>query len=149
MMILLALAAANPVANESPRAFVERLYASYANEDYSPFEHPERVFAPGLLAAINEDSKLANGEVGFLDADPICQCQDTSGMRSSVASVTGSRGQATARVTVSWQGTKDRQDIRLKLTRTPAGWRIADVSTADEPSLLKDMQEANSKARKH
>jgi len=149
MMILFALAAANPAANESPRAFVERLYASYSNEDYSPFEHPERVFAPALLAAINEDSKLANGEVGFIDADPICQCQDTAGMRSSVASVTGSRGQATARITLSWQGTKDRRDVRLRLTRTPAGWRIADVITTDEPSLLHDLQEANRKARKH
>jgi hypothetical protein len=149
MMILFVLAAAGSLASESPRAFVERLYANYAHEDYSPFVHPERVFAPGLLAAINEDSRLANGEVGYLDGDPICSCQDTGGMRSSVASVTGSRGQATARVTVSWEGTTDRRDIRLKLIRTPAGWRVADVSSPDDASLLHDLQEANRKARKH
>ena len=148
-MIVFALAAAGALASESPRAFVERIYANYAREDYSPFVHPDRVFAPVLNAAIKEDERLANGEVGLLDGDPLCDCQDTGGMRSSVASVTGSRGQATARVVVSWQGTSDRRDIRLKLIRTPAGWRIADVTTPEEASLLHDLQESNRKARKH
>jgi hypothetical protein len=147
-MILFVLAAASSLASESPRAFVERLYANYAHDDYSPFVHPDRVFAPELNAAIKEDERLANGEVGFLDGDPLCDCQDTGGMRSSVASVTGSRGQATARVTVSWEGTTDHRDIRLKLVRTPGGWRIADVGTQEEPSLLHDLREANRKARK-
>ena len=62
-MILLGLAAlAQQLPVETPRAFMERLYASYRNSDYSPFRHPEKVFAPRLLAAINEDSRLAQGE---------------------------------------------------------------------------------------
>ena len=86
-MILFALlaVAAQPV--ESPRRFMEQLYANYGHSDYSPFTHADRVFAPRLLAAINEDSRLAHGEVGYLDGDPVCQCQDTGGMRPAIASV--------------------------------------------------------------
>jgi Protein of unknown function (DUF3828) len=148
-MILIALAAAAAQPAETPRAFMGRLYANYRHSDYSPFTHPERVFAPRLLAAIKEDERLAHGEVGFLDGDPLCDCQDTGGMRSSIASVTGSRGTAAAHIMVSWRDTGEHSDIRLKLVRTPAGWRVADVSTANESSLLHDLQESNRKARKH
>ena len=56
-----------------------------ATPDYNPFDQPERVFAPPLLAAINEDARLANGEVGYLDGDPLCQCQDAAGLKARVA----------------------------------------------------------------
>jgi hypothetical protein len=38
--------------------------------------------------------------------------------------------------------------VKFSLLRTAAGWRIADVSSSDEPSLLKALQAANAKARK-
>jgi hypothetical protein len=146
IMILLAAASATP---EAPRAFVERLYANYRNENYSPFDHSERVFAPQLDAAIKADSRLAHGEVGFLDGDPICSCQDTGGMHSKVVSVNSQGGSATAHVLLKWEGEKDSRAVQLKLVRSVAGWRVADVSTPDEPSLLKDLQKANRAARKH
>ena len=147
-MVLFLLAAASAAA-EAPRTFVERLYANYRNENYSPFHHSERVFAPQLNAAIKEDSRLAHGEVGFLDGDPICSCQDTGGMHSRVVSVTTTRGSATAHVLLKWDGEKNARDVELKLVRTAAGWRVADVQTADEPSLLKDLEKANREARMH
>jgi len=143
--ILLAAAAATA---QTPREFVERLYANYRTESYSPLEHSERVFAPRLNAAIKEDWRLARGEVGFLDGDPICSCQDTGGMHSRVVSVAGSGNAATAHVWLKWEGEKNGRDIRLKLARTAAGWRVADVGTSDEPSLLEDLESANRKARK-
>ena len=149
MIAVLLAAASAAAAAEPPRSFVERLYANYRHANYSPFDHSERVFAPQLNAAIKEDSRLAHGEVGFLDGDPICSCQDTSGMRSRIVSLSGLRGSATAHVLVTWEGTTDRREIKLKLQQTPAGWRIADIGTSEEPSLLKDLEAANRKARKH
>ncbi len=70
-------------------------------------------------------------------------------MHSRILSVAGSGTSATAQILVTWEGTTDRRDIKLNLVRTPAGWRIADVGTSDEPSLLKDLENANRKARKH
>lgn len=147
-MILVLLAAAATQPAETPQRFMEMLYAQYRHSDYSPFTHPDRVFAPRLLAAINEDSKLANGEVGYLDGDPVCQCQDTAGMHPSITRVTrqGSN-KATVRVSIGWEGEKPRPTT-FKLLRTKSGWRIADVSSADEPSLLGALEESNRKARR-
>jgi hypothetical protein len=146
-MILLALAAATARPAETPQRFMDRLYANYRNEDFSPFSHPKRVFAPRLLAAIGEDSRLARGEVGYLDGDPVCQCQDSSGMHPSVTGVSErTRDKAIVRVSIAWPHDKPTL-ARFQLVRTPAGWRIADVSSADEPSLLTGLEAANRKAR--
>jgi hypothetical protein len=145
MLLALAAAAAQPA--DTPRGFMERLYANYRQSDYSPFTHPGQVFAPRLLAAINEDSKLANGEVGYLDGDPVCQCQDSGGMHPTVAGV-AQQGANKAVVTVSmrWEGEKPRP-TKFTLLRTPQGWRIADVSSAAEPSLLQALAKSNREQR--
>ena len=146
-LIVLAIAAAAAQPAETPRGFMERLYANYRQPDYSPFKHPERVFAPRLLAAINEDSRLAKGEVGYLDGDPVCHCQDTGGMHPAIVGVTGQgHGKATVRVSIGWDGEKARP-ASFSLVRTAQGWRIADVSSADEPSLVGALEAANRKAR--
>jgi hypothetical protein len=143
--IALVLAAAQPA--ETPKAFMQRLYSYYRDAHYSPFTHPAQVFAPPLLAAINEDSKLANGEVGYLDGDPVCQCQDSGGMRPTVTNVTlQGASKATAAVSIAWPGDKPRP-VRFNLVRTSQGWRIADVSSGDEPSLLKALEDSNRKVR--
>jgi hypothetical protein len=148
LLIGAALGASSAAATETPKAFMERLYAGYRNESYSPFTHPGRVFAPQLLAAINEDSKLANGEVGYLDGDPVCQCQDTGGMHASVTGVTQQGpNKATVRVSLRWGNDQPRPTTTFSLVKTKAGWRIGDVSSPDEPSLLKALRDSNAKAR--
>ena len=147
ILILLGAAAAAAQPAETPRRFMERLYANYRKPDYSPFTHPAQVFAPRLLGAINEDSKLAKGEVGYLDGDPVCQCQDSGGMHPSVIGVTRQgRDKAVVRVSIGWPGDKPRP-ATFRLLRTASGWRIADVGSADEPSLLGALEAANRKAR--
>lgn len=139
--------AAAPVA-ESPRAFVERLYAAYRNPDFSPLSKPERVFAPPLVAAIAEDRRLSRDEVGFMDADPLCECQDPSGMRPRIEAVSEpARGAAIVRVTLRF-GPTNRRDLRLRLIRLAVGWRVADVSSSDQPSLLGDLQAWNRRVRR-
>lgn len=148
ILFLLAAAAAHPHPHgETPRAFMQRLYASYANADFSPFKHPERVFAPRLRAAIAEDAKLANGEVGYLDGDPVCQCQDADGLKATVVRVTprGAR-QATVQVSIGLAGYMPRL-ARFSLEQGNSGWRIADVGSADEPSLLQALEVSNRKQR--
>jgi hypothetical protein len=140
--LLAALLAAAPPA-ETPRAFVERLYAGYRDPDYSPLAHPRRIFAPPLVAAIREDARLSRDEVGFMDADPLCQCQDAAGLRPLIRQVDRpGRTTATAHVLLSLAGS-DRRELSLRLVRTAAGWRVADVATADEPSLLAALERFN------
>jgi hypothetical protein len=146
-MILFALAAAAAQPAETPRRFLDSVYARYRQSDFSPFTHPGRYFAPRLVAAIAEDSRLAHGDVGYLDGDPLCQCQDASGLHSRIASVriTGT-GRAAAEVILDYPDNTPTR-VRLNLVRTKLGWRIADVSSGDEPSLMRSLQQSNAKAR--
>ena len=72
---------ANPVAAApdaaSARVFVENLYSHYPSNpngmSFDPTGKDAReVFEPGMIAAFREDARLSNGEVGFVDADPLC-----------------------------------------------------------------------------
>jgi hypothetical protein len=143
LLALLAAMAAPASPAETPRAFVARLYAGYRDEDYSPLARPERVFAPPLVAAIREDARLSKEEVGFMDADPLCQCQDAAGLHPVIETVRQPTPRtATAQIGLSFSGS-DRRALRLQLIRTRAGWRIADIATAEAPSLLADLRRFN------
>ena len=142
-LLFAALLLAPAPAAETPRAFVERLYAGYRRPDYDPLADPARIFAPSLVEAIAEDSRFSRDEVGYMDADPFCQCQDPAGLRPLVREVRRSgRSAATAHILLRFPGS-DRRDLSLRLVRTGAGWRVADLSTADEPSLLDSLRRFN------
>jgi len=148
MTILLALpaAAAQPAA-ETPRQFMTRALAGYKRANFNPLDHPNRYFAPPLVAAIAEDARLAHGEVGYLDGDPLCQCQDPSDIDPSVGMVT-MHGRDRAEVTVLYCQDCDAARVaRFSLKHLRTGWRIADVSSADEPSLLGALEKSNLELR--
>ena len=145
-LLAAALLAPAPAA-ETPAAFVERVYAGYRNADHNPLHRPERLFAPPLVAAIREDARLSRGEVGWLDGDPLCQCQDHEGLEPLVREVRRPTAKtASADILLRFPGYDDR-NVRLSLVRTRSGWRIADVATADAPSLLRDLQRSNRRRR--
>jgi hypothetical protein len=84
----------------SAKAFVEKLYSHYPSNPNRPAFDPtgknaNQVFDPGMIAAFREDTRLANGEVGFVDSDPLCQCQDDGGLKATVVSVTMTGANAT------------------------------------------------------
>jgi hypothetical protein len=146
-MILLLLAAAAAEPSETPRAFIEQLYARYSEPAFSPFKGPDQYFAKRLLAAIDEDSRLNRGEVGYLGGDPICQCQDAAGLRATIADVSlQRRDKAKVRVSINLQGYPPRP-ATFTLVRTRAGWRIADIASAEEPSFLRGIEASNRTAR--
>ena len=146
-MMLLALAAAAAQPADAPRRFLDRVYASYSKPDFSPFRQPGRYFAPRLVAAIREDARLAHGEVGYLDGDPLCQCQDTAGLRTRITRVTLSGpGRASAEVILDYPDNTPTR-IRLSLVQTRSGWRIGDVSANGEPSLIIALERSNRRAR--
>lgn len=120
MILLLLSAVAAESTAETPHAFVERLYANYSNADYSPFNRPERVFTHRLIAAIKEDSRPNRDEVGYIDADPICRCQDAEGLHASVTMLLQpNRNRADVRITLHFAGYEARP-MRLSLQRVEA-----------------------------
>jgi len=140
-MFLLAVPAA--AKTESSRAFVERIYSGYAQEKFNPLEQIDRYFAAPLAAEIRKDS--AGGEVGYLDGDPLCDCQDFLGLKPRIESVQRhGRDAADARIVLDF-GTADVRTVTLRLVLTRSGWRVADVATKEEPSLLAALRRSNAK----
>ena len=117
-------------------AFVRGVYRDYGKPDRADVlgEPAPGIFAPRLLGLIRADEKAAAGEVGRLDEDPLCGCQDDDGFRlSSVRVVRRAAGRAVA--TVRFVISVVRVVVVLDLVRTGDGWRIADVHSRDMPSL--------------
>ena len=142
-MILAAVALAAAQAAQGPSEFIEKVYSSYREEGFSPLADPGLYFSPELTAAIEKDS--SGGEVGYLDGDPLCDCQDYDRISAKVVTILQpSAKAATAHVQVDL-GTDQKRDLQLRLVLTPLGWRISDVLGTDHHSLLHELEAANAK----
>jgi hypothetical protein len=145
--ILLACALATPAAAQDlgeAKAFVEGLYAAYGKPpgpDYVGRQAAE-VFSPALLDLMQKDvARTPPGDVGTLDGDPICNCQDYEirGVAVTVKAVSTGKAVATARFANFGQP----QTVTLDLVWTAGHWRVDDVHADGTPSLaalLRDPQ---------
>jgi len=93
-------------------------------------------FTPSMQRAIRRDS--AGNEVRVLDYDPLCQCQDNDGVRLWIVSIRRKGSTATAQLELVDRG--ERLTFRLILERIAGEWKVADVSTAQTPSLAAELR---------
>lgn len=118
----------------SAEAFVRHLYereahATRADEEaFGGHRGAETIYSPSLLALIRQDRRNSSkGDVGRLDYDPICGCQDPDGISIQTVKLV-SITHSTAKLSVRLHfGGADRLEITLKLVRLPEGWRVDDV----------------------
>ena len=134
----------------SARAFVEKLYSHYPSKPHGKAFDPtgknaSEVFDRGMIAAFREDARLSNGEVGFVDSDPLCQCQDDTDLKSKVESVTMT-GPNAADVVVNLQYPDATRALTLHLVPVNGAWRIHDLSMGDMKSYRADLLKANKEA---
>ena len=120
------------------RGFVTGLYAAYAHSEPDYLGPMARqVFSPRLLGLIRRDARNAHGEVGALDGDPICDCQDPDGVRLVGLDIAASGpGRATARVRLHFDGSRA-EAMTLDLVSVRGQWRVDEVHTKDTPSLVR------------
>jgi hypothetical protein len=131
---------------DAARAFTLHLYEAYRTgaPDYLGRD-ARRTFAPKLLALIVRDrATTPSGDVGILDGDPICDCQDAGGVRATHVTISAAGpGRARARVTLRFPS--ETRDMTLDLVATRGAtqgagwgeWRVADVHTRETPSLVR------------
>jgi len=136
----------------SARAFIEKLYSHYpSNPNGMAFDPTGKnaadVFDPGMIAAFREDARLNKDEVGFVDADPICQCQDDAGLKAKIASVTMKGANAAdVDVKLTYEGEPKPRTIIMHLVPVNGAWRIYDITTAEMKSYRADLLKANKEA---
>ncbi len=135
---LLAWAAPDPAHSQAPaEQFVRGIYAAYASPDAPGSLDPRmaaQIFSPTLLNLIQRDKKVHSGEMGKLDDDPLCGCQDSDGLELSGLRIAPlSNGMLRASISLRFASTTNR--LQLFLAKTPAGWRVDDVSSPGIKSL--------------
>jgi hypothetical protein len=114
------------------RAFLDQAYAPYATEDHNGPELAT-LLEPQLAAAFE---KREEG----IDVDPLIDAQDWTPFKPTYENVQVKGDRALATATFSNGGTPTRIDYQLM--RTPAGWRIYDVQSANGGSLRETVMNA-------
>lgn len=126
-------------------SFVRNIYAQYATKSRKGPDflgkQASAVFSTELIRLIRLDERnTPRGDVGKMDYDPICVCQDFDGLQlKEVRIAKDTEGTATAFVTLFFGPPADSSvvKLRLRLIWVPQGWRIDDIETKETPSLKK------------
>jgi len=125
--LILALLAASPAAfaaaaPQTAQAFAARL-VQRMNTDSWVKASSNRDIDPAFRKLMDENGRLAQG-VDLIDADPVCQCQDSGG-HYRLLSVTPAGAATNARI-----GQADGGPYTLVLRQTDGRWLISDVIDA-------------------
>lgn len=135
-------------AGEGPEAFVRAIFAQYVNGGPSELPPPpgqDPIYSRTLNALIGDDFRAANGEVGTIEYDIFCQCQDQDGfVVDSMAVAQGDEN--TAGVSVVFTNMGIQKTAILELVREGGNWKVDDVEVGMTNSI-KDMLMAAAEAR--
>jgi Protein of unknown function (DUF3828) len=146
IVVLLATGPMHAQTTAQAESFVRHLYSEYTTppKQNSPdFMGREMslAFSPALARIIRAElRKTPKGEVGKIDGDPICNCQDWE--KLSIAKLDIAKtGNTTAVASVSIKNMDATRSLKLFLIWTAQGWRIDDIWTSDTPSYKKYLLE--------
>ncbi len=128
---------------DAARDFLASVYHHYQNDGigvdaYSP--HGNLYFHSSLIALMLEDQKAASPDVGAINADPVCACQEWDGIWDLKIDVhIDGPERATAAVSFALSAPQDRpKDASRKLSITLAvengEWRIYDILDETDPT---------------
>ena len=119
------------------RAFTLGLYRAYEHgePDYLG-KQARQVFSPALLSLMRREAAATpKGDVGALDGDPICDCQDPGGLADAQVHAV-QVGPGRVRADVHFRIGREPQSVTLDLVAVHGRWRVNDVHTHDMKSLV-------------
>jgi hypothetical protein len=131
-LVLLGAPVAAAAQEQTPHQFLQSIYEPYKKADFKgqPYWEANRFFAPDLARAIDKDFAEAKkrNEVPTLDGDPFVDAQDWRVENLAYASsIMGDK----AAGAVSFISLGVPKAMALTMVKTPAGWRISDIVTAN------------------
>lgn len=137
--------AAPQASADGAEAFVRALYATYADGgDANPWSGA-RVWSRRMHALVRRDAELAVDDLPYLDADPICNCQDWENLTVRSVALSPVRADGSVEATVRFVNAGEDTTALLKLVREADGWRVDDVMNPGYPSLAENLAESNAR----
>ena len=127
--------------NNTAFQFVENIYSKYENnEDVSVLKGSETngIFSPDLLKLIKLDETEAKGEAGYLDWDPLCDCQDIGDpgdFKINNINISDKAGKTIA--DVSFKISETNIKVSLYLVKIKGEWYIDEIKSKNMISLSK------------
>lgn len=129
----------------SAKAFLASIYRHYESGgdgiDIGD-QRANQYFAHSLLALVRADARAAGpGNVGAIDADPVCACQDWDGIwQLNIDVKMKPPGKAEADVSFSLSSpqshtTSASRRLHIKLISEHGGWRIDDIIDLTDPKI--------------
>jgi hypothetical protein len=119
--------------------FISSLYSGYGAGKPSPnLTGPQaaKIFTASTLALIRKDQQLAKGQVGVLDYDPICDCQDDADIQNVSVSESSATSQR-AKVVAKFKNGRRKVSVVFDLVLEGGEWKIYDVHGSLGGSLRK------------
>ena len=129
---------------KSATAFLAEIYTHYKDGAEPP--DPATVYDPVLQKLIADDATALDGDVGVLDGDPICDCQDYD--IRAVKLTVHMRGPGRADATAAFKNLGRAVTVRFDLVAVDGAWRIADIRNSGMGSLKQALQDEIAGARK-
>lgn len=142
-----ATSAAANVDADAAKAFLTSVYKHYGTGGIgidSVGPDATRYFHSSLVALLRADQKAASPDVGAIDADPVCACQDWNGIWKLLIDVrietpNSDSARATAKVSFYLSDPKDNpkdslRKLSIKLAAENGAWRIYDITDETDPT---------------
>jgi len=148
MALLAATPAAAQEGSEGAETFVRLVFGTYVDDDESGWPlgdaRLDEVWTVRMAELIRRDRQLSEGDLPYLDADPLCQCQDWAEFRIESVRVHDVARTPGRRAVVTFTNFGERGTTRLQLGGDPnSGWRIDDVLNPGHPGLADELTESN------
>lgn len=122
--------------DDSAYQFVSNLYANYQNSTSgSVFSNlkADHIFTPDLLKLIRLDQEYAQGEAGYLDWDPLCDCQDPEGLHIKKITIFQNSEITYAEINIVF--TAEEKKVILQLKHLNGKWLINNIEGKSVPNL--------------
>ena len=151
-LLFISLPAASALGQDAASAknFVESLYRHYTkNSKGIDFSGPKALnyFTASLNALMDADAKAVGpGEVGVLDGDPICSCQDWDGiwdLKIDVRMLANDRAKADVSFALfapKAGADRDLRSLEMTLASNENHWRIDNILDKSDPKAPFDLR---------
>jgi|HubBroStandDraft_1064217.scaffolds.fasta_scaffold65243_2 hypothetical protein len=127
------------------KAFLDGLYDHYKSYSttFQPYDRNAKdVFDPDMIALLAADRKALKGDLGTLDGDLICDCQDYVSLKTTITveAATPTTASATASfIDTGMKGDEGPRHAAFQLVKVNGAWRIHDIKAGDQDWLRKQL----------